>query len=305
MSDISYLPEAGSPGPSGRATGVWAYAVTEQDQLTGPGGDIDLSWLAGVGEAPVRVIAGHGLAVLGSDVDLAEFGGAALRENMENLDWLNEVARQHHYVVDATARQLPLLPVRLATVYTGDAAACAALAEHHDQLLDALRRIGGRVEWGVKAYAATDEPARVPAARGSAGAATDRAADSRSDGAADGEADADGTGAGTGLAYLRRRRDQLAAGREARAAAVAGARTVHAELAGKAAAAMVRPPQSAQLSGARQPMLLNAAYLLDAGDGHDFTAAVAAEATAHPELLIELTGPWPPYSFASDSDVAS
>ena len=49
-------------------------------------------------------------------------------------------------------------------------------------------------------------------------------------------------------------------------------------------------------------MLLNAAYLLDASDGTSFTAAVAAEATAHPELRVELTGPWPPYSFAGGDD---
>jgi hypothetical protein len=47
-------------------------------------------------------------------------------------------------------------------------------------------------------------------------------------------------------------------------------------------------------------MLLNAAYLLAADQATDFNAAVAAQATAHPELRIELTGPWPPYSFAAD-----
>jgi hypothetical protein len=49
-------------------------------------------------------------------------------------------------------------------------------------------------------------------------------------------------------------------------------------------------------------MLLNAAYLLDAADGATFTAAVAGQATAHPELRVELTGPWPPYSFADGDD---
>lgn len=273
------------------STGVWAYAIAEQDRLDGPDGEMDLSWLSGIREAEVRTITCAGLTVLASDVSLAEFGETALRENLENLAWLDEVARLHHYVVDAAARLLPLLPVRLATVYSGDAAVRAALTDHHDQLLDALRRVGGRVEWGVKAYATggEDEAARVPSPRVPAGA--------RSGGNAD-----PGPGSGAGLAYLKRRRDHLAAGREARAAAVQGARTLHTELAGKAAAAMVRPPQSAQLSGVRQPMLLNAAYLLNADEGRAFTAAVAAEASEHPELRVELTGPWPPYSFADGDD---
>ena len=265
-------------------TGVWAYAITEQDRLAGPGGPVDLSWLSGVKEAPVRALTCSGLAMLVSDVSLAEFGEAALRANLEDLDWLDEVARLHHDVVDAAARLFPLLPVRLATVYHGDAAAGAALAGQSGQLLDTLRRIGGCVEWGVKAYAATDrdEAAAGPAAREPGPGATREA--------------------GSGLAYLRRRRDQLAAGRESRTAAVRGAQAVHAGLTGKAAAAVVRPPQSAQLSKVRLPMLLNAAYLLDADDGTSFAAAVAAEATAHPELRIELTGPWPPYSFAGEAN---
>ena len=262
---------------SGEA-GIWAYGITTGDRGTEPGGAPGLSWLTGVGGATVRAVTCSGLTVLVSDVDLAEFSEAALREHLEDLEWLDEVARVHHYVVEAAARLFPLLPVRLATVYSGEAALCAVLADRHGELLDALRRVGGRVEWGVKAYAAEQAEAAASPAAGPA------------------------VESGPGLAYLRRRRDQLAAGREAQASAVSGARAVHAGLAGKAAAAVVRPPQSAQLSKVRLPMLLNAAYLLDASDGTSFTAAVAAEATAHPELRVELTGPWPPYSFAGGDD---
>ena len=81
-----------------------------------------------------------------------------------------------------------------------------------------------------------------------------------------------------------------------------GARAVHAGLSRQAEAARLHPPQSPQLSNVRLPMLLNAAYLLPAGDGTSFASAVKAEATAHPELRIELTGPWPPYSFVGDDD---
>src|SRR6202044_180860 len=83
-------------------TGVWAYAITEDEHLAGPDGElVDLSWLTGVGEAKVRTTASCGLTVLVSDVSLAEYGEAALRANLEDLDWLDEVAREHHYVIDA------------------------------------------------------------------------------------------------------------------------------------------------------------------------------------------------------------
>ena len=285
-------------------TGVWAYAITGDGHLSGPDGDVDLSWLTGVGEAKVRTITACGLTVLVSDVSLAEFGEAALRENLENLDWLDEVAREHHYVIDAAARLFPLLPVSLATVYSGDGAVCAALNSRGDQLRDALHRVGGRVEWGVKAYAAPNAAEGV--GEDAAGrpdgelAGAERAPAMVS--ADDWGGQEPKTEGGAGMAYLRRRRAQLTSARESKTAAVSGAQAVHTELTAKAIGTRLHPPQSAQLSGVRQPMLLNAAYLLDTADSVAFTAAVAGIATAHPELRVELTGPWPPYSFAGEAE---
>jgi hypothetical protein len=282
-------------------TGLWAYAITEHDHLSGPEGEVDLSWLTGVGEAKVRTATGSGLTALVSDVSMAEFSEAALRENLENLDWLDEVAREHHYVIDAAVRLFPLLPVRLATVYSGDEALRSALAEHNAQLLDALHRVGGRVEWGVKAYAAAQpEDARERRPEAGPGQA-DRAQEAKDPAGPDADGDA-GPGSGAGLAYLKRRRAALNATRESKTAAMNGAQAVHADLAVKATDTRLHPPQTVALSGIRQPMLLNAAYLLEASDGVSFTAAVAGAATAHPELRIELTGPWPPYSFVGDDD---
>jgi hypothetical protein len=267
----------------------------------------------------VRTATSCGLTVLVSDVSLAEYGEAALREHLADPDWLDEVAREHHYVIDAAARLFPLLPVRLATVYSGDAAVAAALAERGGQLRDVLRRVGGRVEWGVKAYPAANEPER-PGEDAAEDAAEDPASAERAParsgagaragedgGAGQGNRPADeGNGprteGGVGLAYLRRRRAQLTAARESKTAAATGARALHTELTAKATDTRLHPPQPVQLGGVRMPMLLNAAYLLDASAGVTFTAAVAGLATAHPELRVELTGPWPPYSFAGEDD---
>jgi hypothetical protein len=256
--------------------GVWAYAITEH-------GAADVCGLTGVGGAQVRPAPAAGLTVLVSDVDLAEYGEAALRRNLEDLAWLEQVARAHHYVIEEAARLFPVLPMRLATVYSSDAGLAAALDGRREDLHAALRRVGGRVEWGVKAYAAAgqDDDGRV-----------------RAD-----EPDAsDGTGGGAGLAYLRRRRAQLSARHDARRSAAAGAQAVHADLSGHAERARLYPPQAAQHTGNRDPMLLNAAYLLEARRAAGFASAVEAAAAAHDELRVELTGPWPPYSFTGETE---
>ena len=64
-------------------TGLWAYAITEDGHLSGPDGQVDLTWLTGVGEAAVRTTRSCGMVALVSDVSLAEFGETALREKRE------------------------------------------------------------------------------------------------------------------------------------------------------------------------------------------------------------------------------
>ena len=76
------------------------------------------------------------------------------------------------------------------------------------------------------------------------------------------------------------------------------ARAIHAELSGYAARSRLHPPQSPQLSGHKEAMVLNAAYLLDDYRAKRFASAVEALGGADSQLRLELTGPWPPYSFA-------
>jgi hypothetical protein len=46
-------------------------------------------------------------------------------------------------------------------------------------------------------------------------------------------------------------------------------------------------------------MLLNAAYLLDEPGVRPFKQALEHLARQHRAIELQLTGPWPPYSFAS------
>lgn len=253
------------------ADGKWVYAIAERVAIT------PLAQIKGVGGRGVRTVAAAGLTAVAEDVGVAEFGEEALRRNLEDLDWLEATARAHHRVIDAVAEQGPLVPMRLATVYSDDAHIAAMLNERGTDFRSALRRISGRYEWGVKAYAERQPEASDDSAV-TAGVSV--------------------PGAGAGAAYLRRRRDQLAAQKDTRRETLAGAEMIHAELSRYAAETRLHPPQAPQLTGSKAPMVLNAAYLLDSARGEEFAAAVTALAGQHPGLRLELTGPWPPYSFA-------
>jgi hypothetical protein len=252
--------------------GVWVYAVGD-DIATGR-----IGRLTGVGGGAVRGISAHGLTAVSGDVPLAEFGESALRRNLEDLAWLEATARAHHHVIDALGQRASLVPMRLATVYASDDGVAAMLDERAADFRAALSRISSRQEWGVKAYAAQPPERRARAAP----------APARSS----------GTTAGAGASYLQRRRDELSARSQGRSDALASAEAIHARLSNLAAEASVRPPQAPQLTGVRAQMILNAAYLVDDERSGEFADAVAALAREHPAARLELTGPWPPYSFA-------
>jgi hypothetical protein len=66
-------------------------------------------------------------------------------------------------------------------------------------------------------------------------------------------------------------------------------------------------PQDAALSGRREQMLLNGAYLVSRSDERRFQELVAelADGPLGAGLLVELSGPWPAYNFTGDVEVTT
>jgi hypothetical protein len=245
-------------------TGVYLYAVAKDLNPSAARG------LTGVAGSPVRAVSGTGFTALVSTVGLEEFGEEALRLNLEKLPWLESVARAHHAVAIAAARAAPTAPVRIATVYRTDERVRELLHERGPELTEVLRRVDGRAEWGVKAIASGEETESEPEPTGSAR---------------------------PGTAYLSRKRAQRRTREETSRRLAEQARRIEATLTPYAAASRRHRLQDPGLSGRRGRMTLNIAYLLDHDRSADLLAA-ARELEEHlPGTHIEVTGPWPAYSF--------
>ncbi|MEO3824364.1 GvpL/GvpF family gas vesicle protein [Actinomadura sp. B10D3] len=257
---------------------------------------------SGVAGAPVRGVHAGGLTALVSTVRLEEYGEAALRANLEDLAWLEATARAHHDVVDRAAHAAPTAPVRIATIYRDDARVAEVLAAQGERFAEVLDLVSGRSEWGVKAYAAPEllrgeEPAQdsgggvVPSAEPPTGHNPPPGGPA-SGGAASG---------GVGTAYLRRRQQERHRRAEAGRRVAGQADAVHAELADHAVASRHHPPQDPRLSGRPGTQILNVAYLLDDEQVEGFLAVTRAAAGRLDGIEVEVTGPWPPYSFIDTS----
>lgn len=284
--------EPSADTPRRPALGVWLYAVTSNRGR-------DTSGLpSGVAEEPVRLIDADGLTAAVGTVDLREFGEEALRRKLEDLDWLAGAARAHDRVINALARGGATVPVGLATVFADDDNVRAMLYERHANLSAALGHLAGRTEWGVKAYAGS----AADSAGDRHGEAGSGAAERDPSSAADAETEKEKEREGAGAAFLKRKRAQLTRQQSAAKAHAERAAHIHAHLNRLCVSSRLYAPQNPALTGRREHMLLNGAYLVD-DDGIDaFRSAVMfLDAGARREgVHVELTGPWPPYSFTAE-----
>lgn len=258
---------------------LWVYALTR--------GPLPDSWSdrpTGVGGTAVEAVEAAGLVALVGRVDPGEYGAEALHRNLSDLPWLEATARAHHEVTAAAWRHGPVVPVRLATVYRTEEAIRAVLTDRRTELCEVLEQITGRAEWGVKGYATRTSAEGLHAA------------------ARPTDAGRPANAPGAGADYLRRRRASLAAAEAAQDAAARSAAAVHAELTRYAESARRHRPQERALSGVSDWMALNGAYLVATTREEEFHDVVRELRTRHPALRLDLTGPWPPYSFAVLAD---
>jgi hypothetical protein len=252
---------------------VWLYAVTRQLDFA------RFPTTTGVAREPVRIVEAAGLMALVGSVGVGEFGEDALRRNLENLTWLEAIARAHDAVVDIVAHFGPTVPLRLATVYRDDDSVRASLMAHRGDFDTALRRVTGRTEWGVKGYADPDLIAKQSV-----------------------EKQAGHVGEGT--AYLLRRRAELSAQQAAESKAAVHAHEIHEALSRIAVVAKRQPVPHTQLLRKRAKIVLNGTYLVDNERADEFADTVRTLDDQHPGIDLDLTGPWPPYSFAGVDQIS-
>jgi hypothetical protein len=251
----------GTATPLDRSAALYAYAVT-RDDLTYPEDGPGLT--AG---RPVTLVTDDGLGLLVSRVDPDEL--QVEPDDLSETGRLAILARGHDAVVRAAVAVGPVLPLRFGTVVADEDGARRLLRTHARTARDRLDRIGDAFEWGVRLVRALDEPALT-------GPAPDR----------------DDV---TGTEFLTRRREAMRAREATARTAATAAATLEESLA-------PHVTESVRRGGAPgSSLLLDVAYLVPAAAEEAFLAEVERLGGAlRPDgLALEVTGPWPPYSFAA------
>ena len=239
----------------------------------------------------VRLVGKGELVAVASQVPLSEFDEHVLAERLNDAEWLDRTARAHQRVLDVIRANTTVIPMRLCTIYRSEDSVVEMLARERQALADALVRLRGKTEWGVKMFA---EPPVVERA------ATEANADLAG-------LEAEVAEVSPGAAYLRRK--QLEGMRADVTARLVDecVEEVHGRLSTLAVEARLNRLLAPEASGHSAPMVLNGAYLLEDAATDDFHACVAELAVRHERrgFALEATGPWPPYNFVVTSTEAA
>ncbi|MGK4585249.1 GvpL/GvpF family gas vesicle protein [Kitasatospora sp. HPMI-4] len=228
--------------------------------------------LVGVSGAPVHLVhtAHGGVVAAVSQVPEEDFDEAALSRHLEDLEWLEALARAHHRVIEAIAACTTVLPLRLATVYLDDNRVRAVLDNRWDVFLGQLCRLAGHVEWGVKLYIDAPPIAPTPSPDLS-----------------------------PGRAYLRQRRAEKDSRQDAFRAAERAAERIEAVARVYAVDRVRHRPQEGELAVGPGVNVCNDAYLVPLDRADSFRADILHSTESLAGVRVDVTGPWVPYSFAA------
>lgn len=231
---------------------------------------VSLSMPRGIDGAPVTLVEAGDVAALASELSAEAYGPDQWRAHAEDPRWLEHVASEHHAVLQAVVEQTEVLPLRLPGIHHDLATLQRVLAEQQSELQEALSQVRDHVEMGAKIFLVAEPQAE----------AEERPKSGRD--------------------YLARRSAEASNREQARVRRQSQVLDVHEALAHGSTRSAVNAPQDAALSGRKEPMLLNAAYLVPQVELDNFlTLADQLNQDLFTEgMALEITGPWPPYNFA-------
>jgi len=265
---------------SAEAQHVYVYGIARAEA---GGTKAGVPLLEGIAGNSVRILDGDGLAALVSSLAIPA-GGPTFDEQLKDPEQTKSLILDHHRVLQCLLDHRTVLPLRFGTLFSDDEKVRAALREHRRAFLEAIERVEGAREWGVKIFCDCQVLRRhlgkkSPAMR---------------------EAQSELAGATQGRAFfLQRRVAALGEAEIERAVAqhVTDSRRRLGEIARAEASLKFQP---AAVHGRPDDMVWNGAFLVATLAEQRFFAQIEElqQALEPCGFHYENNGPWPPFSFA-------
>jgi len=225
-----------------------------------------------------------GIGAVFSEVELDDFCGELAEARLQDLAWLGPRVCRHEAVIEEVMSHTPVLPARFATLFSSLDSLQQSVLAHREAVSKFFAQLGGQQEWAVKGL--LNRPGALERLASSVQSAPT----------------APGLDTSPGARYFQEKRIQAQLERDFHLRLKEFCQRAAAALARQAGGFRERKAPASVAEGTEAEAVLNWAFLLPPRALEDFRVRLCRfnGGEAFPGLLLTLTGPWPPYSFAPD-----
>ncbi len=216
-----------------------------------------------------------------SEVRLEDFCGGAAEQRMQDLAWLGPRALQHEVVVEEVMRHSPVLPARFGTLFSSPERLAEFVERHGATISQFLERVADQEEWSVRGLLDRKQAGR--ALTSASLTAQEAQLEARP----------------PGRRYFEEQRIRAGAEKELSLWLNETRRQVASDLIKQASDFRDCPEAPREPPESGIEVVLNWAFLLPKSAMPAFRARIdqVNEKHAMGGLVLELSGPWPPYRF--------
>jgi len=255
---------------------VYLYCVTDRE----PG----IKEIEGT-ENNLYFLCHKGLYAAARNVEENEFGEEGLKRNMADFEWVKAKASTHEKIIERVMANTDVIPFKFGTLFNTDDSLKAMLEEYGEEFQAILRKLENKEEWGVKIYC---NPEKLKATFTNDEAEILKIEDGiRS--------------SPPGKAFfLEKKKDELIERMLNDKICECGQESfgLLKDLSFEARINKLLPKE---VTEREDDMVLNSAFLVDTDEVADFLNMVDTLKMHYEDkgLLIDCTGPWPPYNFCN------
>lgn len=260
---------------------VYLYCVASSKQVKQiEGGGIDK-------EYPIFVKNSKDVAAVLSLVNRADFTGPAGESNLKSIEWIGPRAYRHDVVVKEVMELSPVLPARFGTIFSSQEALEIFLESHGEEISRFLSFVADKEEWSVKGYIDKKKAIRKLVSM----ALTQEAEQLNK--------------LPAGTRYFKEKLLEDKARKELKSWLKDVLNSMAAPLISFASEYSECKLLSREATGKDLDMVLNRAFLVPRNSVKEFHRRVDQMNTAHLQngLILERSGPWPPYNFCPKLEI--
>lgn len=241
--------------------------------------------LSSPGAGNLCTIVADGFQVVVKYVSSDEFSEDNLKKNLSDVQWLDVHAREHIAVIGSMMQQNDVIPFNFGTIFESEVNLIKFISEYSGSLSENLQHISGKEEWAIKLYCNLK-------------VISDQI-DELSPEAADLEKQIMASSPGKAF-LLKRKKTELIENEINRLTKIYGQEYFN-KIKTMSEATTLNNLLPKELTGRDDSMILNAAFLVVKEKSDIFTATISTlkKKYEHFGFDIEVSGPWPPYSFIS------